>query len=97
MNILASTDSIRPDQPGPIDPKIYQSVGNDSIKALTEKLSWDDAKKKCELEKANLASLRNEWTSAYVELLANLQGPLWIGLNKNKVKNSRHQKLLHHS
>ncbi|XP_076004152.1 macrophage mannose receptor 1b isoform X2 [Genypterus blacodes] len=64
-------------------PSTYVKVANDSIKATTELLSWDAAQKKCQAEKANLASLRNEWTSAYVELLSmNLQAPLWIGLNK---------------
>ncbi|XP_037537285.1 macrophage mannose receptor 1 [Nematolebias whitei] len=76
--------SIKP-QPDSIEPSIYQNVGNDSIKVVTQMLSWEDAKKRCESDKANLASLRNEWTNAYAELLAStLKTPLWIGLNKNK-------------
>ncbi|XP_041848819.1 macrophage mannose receptor 1-like isoform X2 [Melanotaenia boesemani] len=73
------------DQPEPIDPNIYKSLGNDSIKAVTQNLTWDDAKRHCEQDQAKLANLRNEWTHAYVELLAlNLKAPLWIGLNKNQ-------------
>ncbi|KAM7400356.1 hypothetical protein PAMA_004850 [Pampus argenteus] len=69
-------------------PNMYVSVGNDSIKAVTQNLTWDDAKRHCEGDKANLASLRNDWTQAYVELLAmNLKAPLWIGLNKNQTNN----------
>uniref|UniRef100_A0A8D0CM87 Mannose receptor, C type 1b n=1 Tax=Sander lucioperca TaxID=283035 RepID=A0A8D0CM87_SANLU len=64
---------------------IYVNLGNDSIKVETKNLTWDDAKKQCEDDKANLASLRTEWTHAYVELLAmNLKAPLWIGLNKKQ-------------
>ncbi|XP_015227054.1 PREDICTED: macrophage mannose receptor 1-like [Cyprinodon variegatus] len=82
--------NINPGFPGntdPIDPLIYQHLGNDSIKAVTQNLTWYNAKKQCESEKASLASLRNEWTNAYVELLAlTLKAPLWIGLNKNETQ-----------
>ncbi|XP_023259418.1 macrophage mannose receptor 1-like [Seriola lalandi dorsalis] len=72
-------------QPEPIVPTVYVALGNDSIKAVTQNLTWGDAKRHCEGEQASLASLRNEWTQAYVELLAmNLKSPLWIGLNKNQ-------------
>ncbi|XP_068593729.1 macrophage mannose receptor 1b [Cebidichthys violaceus] len=70
-------------QPEPALTNIYVTLGNDSIKLVTKNLTWDDAKKHCEGDNAKLASLRNEWTQAYVELLAmNLKAPLWIGLNK---------------
>ncbi|XP_070700689.1 macrophage mannose receptor 1-like [Pempheris klunzingeri] len=76
--------SMKP-QPEPTIPEIYVPVGNDSIKVETKNLTWEDAKKACEAEKANLASLRNEWTQAYVELMAmNLKAPVWIGLNKQQ-------------
>nr|XP_020447068.1 macrophage mannose receptor 1-like [Monopterus albus] len=72
-------------QPEPPIPNIYVSLGNDSIKVVTQNLTWDDAKKQCEGDKANLASLRNEWTQAYLELLVmNLKAPVWIGLNKKQ-------------
>ncbi|CAG5896528.1 unnamed protein product [Menidia menidia] len=80
-----SLDPSIPDQQSPIDPLIYVRLGNDSIKAVTQNLTWDEAQKHCNGDKANLASLRNEWTHAHVELLAlNLKAPLWIGLNKQK-------------
>lgn len=96
MFVLVSTDPNIKQQPDPIEPNIYQNVGNDSIKAVTQMLSWEEAKKRCESDKANLGSLRNEWTNAYAELLAStLKTPLWIGLNKNKVKSCSRLKFLH--
>ncbi|KAM9349608.1 macrophage mannose receptor 1b [Symphorus nematophorus] len=74
--------------PPPADttiPNVYVQLGNDSIKVVTKNMTWDEAKKSCENEKASLASLRNEWTQAYVELLAmNLKTRVWIGLNKQQ-------------
>lgn len=83
---LISTDPNSQSQPDAIDPNIYVHLGNDSIKVLNQNLTWDDAMRQCEGEKANLASLRNQWTQAYIELLSmKLKAPLWIGLNKEKV------------
>ncbi|XP_068604963.1 macrophage mannose receptor 1b [Brachionichthys hirsutus] len=66
-------------------PSIYVSIGNDSIKAVAKNLTWADAQKNCERDKASLAFLRNEWTQAYIELLVtNLKAPVWIGLNKKE-------------
>uniref|UniRef100_A0A671TZD2 Mannose receptor, C type 1b n=1 Tax=Sparus aurata TaxID=8175 RepID=A0A671TZD2_SPAAU len=85
MKSLPSTDPNTQSPPDTVIPDIYVAVGNDSIKAVTKNLTWEDARKECENDKANLASLRNEWTQAYVELLAmNLKAPVWIGLNKEK-------------
>ncbi|KAM4727964.1 macrophage mannose receptor 1-like isoform 2-T2 [Anableps anableps] len=76
-----------PDNPVPIDPIIYERLRNDSIKVITKNLTWAEAKKCCESDRANLASLRTEWTNAYVELLAFiLKTPLWIGLNKEETQ-----------
>ncbi|XP_059200605.1 macrophage mannose receptor 1-like [Centropristis striata] len=63
----------------------YVKILNDSMKVVTQQMNWDAANKQCESEGGKLASLRNEWSQAYVELLAfNLKAPLWIGLNKEK-------------
>uniref|UniRef100_A0AAQ6IHY3 Mannose receptor, C type 1b n=1 Tax=Anabas testudineus TaxID=64144 RepID=A0AAQ6IHY3_ANATE len=73
------------DAPEPTSHNDYVDIFNDSIKVITQQMNWDAAKKYCENEGANLASLRNQWTHAYVELLAlNLKAPLWIGLNKQQ-------------
>ncbi|KAG7523935.1 hypothetical protein JOB18_004764 [Solea senegalensis] len=77
-----------PAPPEPVVPSIYVSLGNDSIKAVTQALNWEEAKKHCEGDSAKLASLRNEWTHSYIELLAkDLNAPLWIGLNKKETNN----------
>lgn len=94
---LLSTDPKIPAQPQPTVPNTYVPLGNDSIKAVTQNMTWDDARRHCEGGKASLASLRNELTQAYVELLAiNLRAPLWIGLKK-QVQGCNHLKLLHGS
>ncbi len=50
-------------------------------------MTWDAAKEHCEDDGAKLASLRNRWSQAYIELLAlNLKAPLWIGLYKAQVQ-----------
>lgn len=85
-HIFLPSDPNIPSQPDTYVPKIYVSVGNDSIKVVTKNLTWDDAKTNCEADKASLASLRNEWSQAYIELLVlNLKAPVWIGLNKKQV------------
>lgn len=50
-------------------------------------MTWDAAKKYCENDGAKLISIRNEWSQAYLELLAkNLNASLWIGMNKAQVR-----------
>uniref|UniRef100_A0A8C9WX26 Mannose receptor, C type 1b n=1 Tax=Sander lucioperca TaxID=283035 RepID=A0A8C9WX26_SANLU len=72
-----------PDSPEPTTSTDYVKILNDSIKVVTQQMDWDEAKKHCEGDGAKLASLRNEWSQAYVELLVlKLNAPLWIGLNK---------------
>lgn len=84
---LSSADPSITNQPDVTIPVIYVTLGNDSFKVVTKNLTWEDAKKNCEGEKANLVSIRNEWSLAYVELMAmNLKGPVWIGLNKQLVR-----------
>ncbi|XP_039672406.1 macrophage mannose receptor 1-like [Perca fluviatilis] len=80
---LQNIDPSLPDSPEPTTSTNYVKIFNDSIKVVTQQMNWDEAKKHCEGDGATLASLRNWWSQAYVELLAlNLNAPLWIGLNK---------------
>ncbi|XP_074544941.1 macrophage mannose receptor 1-like [Halichoeres trimaculatus] len=58
----------------------YVKIGNDSVRAVSEKMTWYNARKHCQSEGASLASVRNSWSKAYIELIA-LNGPVWIGLN----------------
>lgn len=93
--ISLSTDPNIPSQSDTYVPKIYVAVGKDSIKIVTKNLTWDEAKANCEADKASLASLRNEWSQAYIELLVlNVNIPAWIGLNKKQVS-SKFNLILH--
>ncbi|XP_073347649.1 macrophage mannose receptor 1-like [Pagrus major] len=77
-----NVDSSFPDTPEPTTYTNYVRVLNDSIKVVTLPMTWYEAKAHCQGDGAQLASLRNEWSQAYVELmLLNVRGPLWIGLN----------------
>ncbi|XP_015253776.1 PREDICTED: macrophage mannose receptor 1-like [Cyprinodon variegatus] len=75
-----------PSEPTTLDD--YFKIINDSIKLVPQQMNWDAAQKNCEADGAKLASIRTEWTQAYIELLAlNLNRPLWIGLNKALTNN----------
>ncbi|XP_041944958.1 macrophage mannose receptor 1-like isoform X1 [Alosa sapidissima] len=65
-------------------PQSYIKIGNDSFKVESNNLTWWEAKKRCEADGAQLASIRDSITQAYIELqLRKLKQPMWIGLNKN--------------
>ncbi|XP_070774848.1 macrophage mannose receptor 1-like [Enoplosus armatus] len=77
---LRNVDPTLPDSPEPTTTG-YVKIFNDSIKVVTQQMTWDAAKKHCDGDGAKLASLRNEWSQVYIELMA-FKAPLWIGLNK---------------
>uniref|UniRef100_A0AAX7UAC3 Mannose receptor, C type 1b n=1 Tax=Astatotilapia calliptera TaxID=8154 RepID=A0AAX7UAC3_ASTCA len=65
-----------PDSPEPTANNGYVKILNDSIKVVTQKMNWDSAKKYCELDGANLASLRNDseaWSMLYIIFIFFLQ------------------------
>uniref|UniRef100_A0A3B4GEA7 Macrophage mannose receptor 1-like n=1 Tax=Pundamilia nyererei TaxID=303518 RepID=A0A3B4GEA7_9CICH len=71
------------DSPEPTISTNYIKILNDSIKVVPQQMNWDKAAEYCKNDDALLASLRNEWMQAYVELMAlNLKAPLWFGLHK---------------
>lgn len=81
-----STDPAFPDTPEPTTSTEYVKVFNDTVKAVTQPMTWDAAEQHCEADGAKLTSILNEWIQAYVELLVmNFKAPFWIGLNKEKV------------
>lgn len=81
------TDPSLPDAPEPTVSSNYITMLNDSFKAVTQLRTWDAANKHCEGDGASLATLQNEWSQMYVELLAlTLNTPMWIGMNKAQVK-----------
>lgn len=67
-------------------PLSYVEFGNDSLKVEPNNATWWEAKRRCEADGAQLASIRDGITQAYIELQINkLKQPVWIGLNKNEV------------
>lgn len=75
----------------------YVNIFNDSFKLVSQKMTWGAAKKNCESDGAKLASLRNQWSEIYVELLAlKFKSPMWIGLNKIEVQDTELLKLKIH-
>ncbi|XP_062381617.1 macrophage mannose receptor 1-like [Sardina pilchardus] len=65
-------------------PQSYIKFGNDTFKVELTNLTWWEAKKRCEADGAQLASIRDSITQAYIELqIHKLKQPMWIGLNKN--------------
>uniref|UniRef100_A0A3B4GF48 Macrophage mannose receptor 1-like n=1 Tax=Pundamilia nyererei TaxID=303518 RepID=A0A3B4GF48_9CICH len=82
-------DTSHPDSPEPTISTNYIKILNDSIKVVPQQMNWDKAAEYCKNDDALLASLRNEWMQAYVELMAlNLKAPLWFGLHKVQINGS---------
>ncbi|XP_039873788.1 macrophage mannose receptor 1-like isoform X1 [Simochromis diagramma] len=82
-------DTSQPDSPEPTISTNYIKILNDSIKVVPQQMNWDKAAEYCKNDDALLASLRNEWMQAYVELMAlNLKAPLWFGLHKVQINGS---------
>lgn len=81
------TDPSLPDTTGTTVSGDYVKILNNSIKAVTQSMTWDNARQHCEGDGAKLISLQNGWLQSYVELLAvKLKTPFWIGLNKLQVQ-----------
>lgn len=75
----------------------FIQLGNDSYMVLQKNLTWNEAKKQCELEGAHLASIRDLRAQSYIELQTSKLGqPLWIGLNSKEVwqKKMNHERLI---
>lgn len=86
MFLFSSTDPSLPDTPGITISGDYVRILNNSVKAVTQLMKWEEARHHCEGNSAQLISPRNGWLQAYVELLAvTFKTPVWIGLNKLQV------------
>ncbi|KAJ8419188.1 hypothetical protein AAFF_G00006870 [Aldrovandia affinis] len=65
-------------------PKTYYKFGNNSFKVMTQKMNWDEAKRQCKADDAELASILDPITQSYLALtIAKHKEPMWIGLNSN--------------
>ncbi|XP_028288347.1 macrophage mannose receptor 1 [Parambassis ranga] len=71
-------------QPTTMPPKAFYKLGNDSMKLVAEKMKWDEARRQCQADDADLASILNPVTQAYLTLqISKHKEPVWIGLNSN--------------
>ncbi|XP_062849166.1 macrophage mannose receptor 1 [Trichomycterus rosablanca] len=67
-----------------VSPRTYLKLGNNSYKINSEKMSWDEARRQCKADDADLASVLDSITQALISLrMLRLKEPLWIGLNGN--------------
>lgn len=50
-------------------------------------MRWDEARRQCQADDADLASILNPYSQAYLTLqISKYNEPVWIGLNSNVVK-----------
>lgn len=81
------SDSQIPMAPTTESPKTFSRFGNDSYQLVAQKMNWDEARRRCQADDAELGSVLSPLAQAYMILLTSKhQEPLWIGLNSNVVK-----------
>ncbi|CAM4532936.1 unnamed protein product [Leuciscus chuanchicus] len=79
-----TTDSQLPRPVTTVTPQHFFTLGNDSYKVQMEKMSWDEARRQCKADDADLASVLDSISQAYTILrVSKLKEPVWIGLNSN--------------
>ncbi|KAM3593597.1 uncharacterized protein V6R79_016732 [Siganus canaliculatus] len=67
-----------------VSPKAFHKLGNDSYKVVTQKMKWDEARRQCQADDADLVSILNSGSLAYISLqMYKYNEPMWIGLNSN--------------
>ncbi|XP_032407990.1 macrophage mannose receptor 1 isoform X1 [Xiphophorus hellerii] len=67
-----------------VSPKSFYKIGNDSYKLVAQKMRWDEARRQCQADDSELASILNPMIQAFVTLqISTLKEPVWIGLNNN--------------
>ncbi|KAL6490387.1 hypothetical protein MHYP_G00007320 [Metynnis hypsauchen] len=67
-----------------VSPKAYLALRNNSYKLQMEKMSWDEARRQCKADDADLASVLDSITQALTTLrFSKFKEPVWIGLNSN--------------
>lgn len=50
-------------------------------------MNWDEARRQCQADDADLASILNPYSQAHINLqISKYNKPVWIGLNSNVVK-----------
>ncbi|KAM9496764.1 macrophage mannose receptor 1-like [Clarias gariepinus] len=65
-----------------VAPASYFKLGYNLYKVQAEKMSWDEARRQCKADDADLASVLDYVTQAFITLwTVTLKEPIWIGLN----------------
>lgn len=84
--MLACKDSQIVVPPTTVSAKAFSKLGNDSYKMVTQKMKWDEARRQCQADDADLASILSPVSQAYITLqISKYKEPVWIGLNSNVV------------
>uniref|UniRef100_A0A7N8YK80 Mannose receptor C-type 1 n=1 Tax=Mastacembelus armatus TaxID=205130 RepID=A0A7N8YK80_9TELE len=79
-----NTDSQIALPPTTVLPKAFYKFGNDSYKLVAQKMRWDEARRQCQADDAELASILSPAAQAYITLqISKHKEPVWIGLNSN--------------
>ncbi|XP_010904068.2 macrophage mannose receptor 1 [Esox lucius] len=75
--------------PTTLSPKTFYKLGNDSYKLVTQEMNWDEARRQCKADDAEMASILNPITQAFITMqLHKYNKPVWIGLNSNLTEGS---------
>lgn len=81
------TDSQIPVPLTTVSTKSFYKLGNDSYKLVAQKMNWDEARRQCQADDADVASILNPYIQAHLTLqISKYNEPVWIGLNTNVVK-----------
>ncbi|KAM3823573.1 macrophage mannose receptor 1-like [Vipera latastei] len=63
----------------------YISYGNSSYSMVSPKMTWEEARKKCESENSNLASILDPYAESFIWLqVLKYKEPVWIGLSSKE-------------
>ncbi|CAN9506368.1 unnamed protein product [Ophioblennius macclurei] len=70
--------------PTTVVPNAFYKLGNDSYKLVAQKMTWDEARRQCQADDADLASVLNPVAQAHILLqMSKHNASVWIGLNNN--------------
>lgn len=60
----------------------FYKLGNDSYKLLTQKMNWEEARRQCQADDGDLASVLDPTAEAFITLMMHKHNEsVWIGLN----------------
>lgn len=79
---LCDTDSQIAVQTTTAPTSAFYKLGNDSYKLVTQKMNWEEARRQCQADDGDLASILDPVAQAFVTLMMQKHNEsVWIGLN----------------